>query len=452
MSHVIISLVAFVVALGILITGHEFGHFWVARRMGVKVLRFSIGFGYPLAHWHGKDGVEYQVALLPLGGYVKMLDEREGEVAPEERHLAFNQQPVLKRFAIVAAGPVANFILAIAFYWMVLMLGVPGAKPLLGDIRPNTPAAIAGLHQGDEIIAVQGASTPTWEQVDLRLVESALGHDRITLTIRHDGRERQVNLELGDARNFEKPDQLADNLGLSRYSPVIEPVIGEIEPDGAAAKAGLRPGDRLVSLDGKKIDDWSVWVEAIRKQPNRPLNVVIERAGEPHQLMLIPQARETEQGPVGYIGAAPRVPTSLREKLTAEYRYAPLPALPAAIAKTWDMSVMTLQMLGKMVIGQIGLKNLSGPINIAHFAGQSAGLGLVPFLGFLAVVSISLGVLNLLPIPVLDGGHLFYYLIEMVKGTPVSERIQIWGQQFGMAVLLMMMGLAFYNDIARLLG
>jgi regulator of sigma E protease len=452
MSHIIISLVAFVVALGILITGHEFGHFWVARRMGVKVLRFSIGFGYPLAHWYGKDGVEYQVALLPLGGYVKMLDEREGEVDPQERHLAFNQQSVFKRFAIVLAGPMANFILAIAFYWAVLVLGVPGVKPLLGDIKPSTPAAAAGLHKGDEITTVQGSSTPTWEQVDLRLIEASLGHDEINLTVKRNGKMQAVDLNLGSARSFDKPEQLADSLGLSRYSPVIEPIIGEIEANGAAAKAGLRPGDRLLSLDGKEIQDWSAWVDAIRKQPNRPLNLMIERQGERHQLTLITQARDSEQGPVGYIGAAPRVPSSLREQLTAEYKYPLLPALPAAVAKTWDMSVMTLQMLGKMVVGQIGLKNLSGPINIAHFAGQSAGLGLVPFLGFLAVVSISLGVLNLLPIPVLDGGHLFYYLVEMIKGTPVSERIQILGQQFGMAVLLMMMGLAFYNDIARLLG
>ena len=453
MSQVLSSMLAFLVALAILIAIHEAGHFWVARRMGVKVLRFSVGFGRSVWQRTGSDGTEYRLALIPLGGYVKMLDEREGPVRAEELGRAFNRQPVGVRAAIVAAGPAANLLLAIALYWMVLCLGVPGMRTLIDDPAPGTAAALAGLRAGDEILSVNGAPTPTWEQLGINLVDAALDERPLELQIRgDDGSQRVVTLAADWTGSLDDPARLNEFLGLSPYQPPLPAEVGTLQADGPAARSGLQPNDRIVAMEGVAVADWEDWVRKVRARPDQTVGLEILRGGEALHLTLRIGARQQDGASIGFVGLSPRVPEELQERMRAEYRYAPVAALPAAAQRTWQMSLMTLRMIGRMATGQLGLENLSGPINIAQYAGYSAQIGLVSYLGFLAVISISLGVLNLLPVPVLDGGHLAFYLVEWVRGRPLSERIQSWGQQLGIVALVLMMGLAFYNDLVRLLA
>ncbi|MDY6956436.1 MAG: RIP metalloprotease RseP [Pseudomonadota bacterium] len=451
MSQVMSSLLAFIVALALLIAIHEWGHFWVARRLGVKVLRFSIGFGRPLWRRTGRDGTEYRVAMIPLGGYVKMLDEREGPVVPSERQHAFNRQSVSVRAAIVSAGPIANLLLAIALYWLVLCLGVPGMRSLIDTPAPNTPAAVAGLEGGDEILRVNDASTPTWEQLGLRVVQAALDDVPLELQVRRaDGAEQTLILDADWSNALDDPARINQDLGLAPYQPPLPAQLGALQSDGPAASAGLAPGDRILAMDGRPVADWEDWVKQVRARPNEAVEIEISRGDETRRLTLRIGSRQRDGIRIGYVGASPHVPQQLQESLRAEYRYAPIAALPVAVQRTWQMSVMTVRMLARMATGQLGLDNLSGPINIAQYAGYSAQIGLVSYLGFLAVISISLGVLNLLPIPILDGGHLAFYLMEGIRGKPLSERVQHWGQQIGIIALVLMMGLAFYNDLVRL--
>lgn len=451
MSQVMSSLLAFIVALALLIAIHEWGHFWVARRLGVKVLRFSIGFGRPLWRRIGRDGTEYRVAMIPLGGYVKMLDEREGPVVPSERRHAFNRQSVGVRAAIVSAGPIANLLLAIVLYWLVLCLGVPGMRSLIDTPAPNTPAAHAGLEGGDEILRVNDESTPTWEQLGLRVVQAALEDVPLELQVRRaDGAEQTLILDADWSNALDDPTRINQDLGLTPYRPPLPAQLGALQSDGPAASAGLEPGDRILAMDGMPVADWEDWVQQVRARPNEAVDIEISRGGETRRVTLRIGSRQQDGIRIGYVGASPHVPQQLQESLRAEYRYAPMAALPVAVQRTWQMSVMTVRMLARMATGQLGLDNLSGPINIAQYAGYSAQIGLVSYLGFLAVISISLGVLNLLPIPVLDGGHLAFYLMEGIRGKPLSERVQHWGQQIGIIALVLMMGLAFYNDLVRL--
>lgn len=451
MSQVMSSLLAFIVALALLIAIHEWGHFWVARRLGVKVLRFSIGFGRPLWRRIGRDGTEYRVAMIPLGGYVKMLDEREGPVVPSERQHAFNRQSVSVRAAIVSAGPIANLLLAIALYWLVLCLGVPGMRSLIDTPAPNTPAAVAGLEGGDEILRVNDASTPTWEQLGLRVVQAALDDVPLELQVRRaDGAEQTLILDADWSNALDEPARINQDLGLAPYQPPLPAQLGALQSDGPAASAGLAPGDHILAMDGRPVADWEDWVKQVRARPNEAVEIEISRGDETRRLTLRIGSRQQDGIRIGYVGASPHVPQQLQESLRAEYRYAPIAALPVAVQRTWQMSVMTVRMLARMATGQLGLDNLSGPINIAQYAGYSAQIGLVSYLGFLAVISISLGVLNLLPIPILDGGHLAFYLMEGIRGKPLSERVQHWGQQIGIIALVLMMGLAFYNDLVRL--
>lgn len=453
MTQVVSSLLAFLVALAILIAVHEWGHFWVARRLGVKVLRFSVGFGRSIWQRTGTDGTEYRLALIPLGGYVKMLDEREGPVAPAELGQAFNRQSVGVRAAIVSAGPIANLLLAMALYWLVLCLGVPGLRTLVNAPAPNTPAARAGLQAGDEILSVNAASTPTWEQLGLRLVQAALDDAPVAFEVRHaDGTQQALVLDADLSQALEDPAKLHETLGLSPYRPPLPALLGQLQADGPAVQAGLRTGDRIVRMDGLPVADWEDWVGQIRNRPDQSVTIEISRGAEIEHLSLRIGSREQDGVRIGFVGASPEVPRQLQDSLRAEYRYAPLAALPVAIERTWQMSLMTVRMLARMATGRLGLENLSGPVNIAQYAGYSAQIGLVSYLGFLAVISISLGVLNLLPIPVLDGGHLAFYLAEWVRGRPLSERIQNWSQQAGILALALMMGLAFYNDFMRLLA
>ena len=454
MGALVYSILSFVIALGILIAFHEFGHFWVARRLGVKVLRFSIGFGKPL--WstkRGPDQTEYSLSALPLGGYVKMLDEREGEVAQEELHRAFNRQPLGTRFAIVAAGPVFNFLLAAALYWAIFVAGIPGLKAIVGDVAPDSRAAQAGLQTGDHIVAVNGKDTKTLEAFRLALLNGVLDAEHLRLRVEGgDGSLREVDLDLTGIDADEVQNGVLQQVGLSPQRPKIDPIIGRLESGGAAADVGLQVGDRIVALNGEAVDDWMTLAKRVREHPGESISLTVMRDGERRQFQLTPARVKTEAGEIGRIGAAPQVPENLPERYLAEEKYSVFGAVPAALGKTWDMSKLTLEMLWKMLVGQASLENISGPISIAQFAGQSAQVGLVPFLSFLAIVSISLGVLNLLPVPVLDGGHLMYYVIEFVKGSPLSEQAQMAGQKVGLALLLSLMLLAFYNDISRLLG
>ena len=450
----LISVVAFIVALGILITVHEFGHFWVARRLGVKVLRFSIGFGKPL--WQrvaGVDRTEYVIAAIPLGGYVKMLDEAEGEVPAEELARAFNRQRLAVRTAIVVAGPLFNFIFAIFAYWVIYMVGIDGIKPMVGEVPPQTPAAMAGLQKGDLIIEVADRPVATWGGAAMEVINGLLSNNEVALLVRDEQEQtRQLLLAMDDSALLLQDNQMLNNIGLQPWRPILKPVIGRIIDDGPAARAGLTVGDRVISVDGNKIENWSAWVKYLRARPGQRIAVVLDRGGVEQVITLRPEGVESDGGRVGRIGAAVSIPVGEFEHMRAVERYGPARALYIAVIKVKDMSALMLNILGKMVVGKASVENISGPISIAQYAGESAQVGIVPFLSFLALVSISLGVLNLLPVPLLDGGHLLYYAIEAVKGSPLSDAAMMVGQRFGIAALLTLMLLAFYNDLARLIG
>lgn len=451
---VLISIIAFAAAVSILVGFHELGHYWVAKRLGVKVLRFSVGFGKALwKHKAGADGTEYVFAAIPLGGYVKMLDEREGPVKPDDLPRAFNRQHVTTRIAIVAAGPLANFLLAIVAYWLMFMLGVTGIKPVVGHITPGTVAAHAGLKSGDQIVAANNERTPTWEAANLAIIDQALKQGEVTLTVRDPrGGTRQRVLDVRDPRQVLNAGNLLKTLGITPWQPTIAPVLGKLTPDGAARQSGLRPGDRIISANGRVITQWQDWVNFVRAHPNERVSLVIKRGGDRMRVNLHTDVVREDGRRIGRIGAYPHVNQARLDAMQVEVRYNPVSAFGMAIGKTWDFSALTVRILWKLIMGEASLRNVSGPITIAEYAGVSAVLGLSAFLGALAVFSISIGVLNLLPVPVLDGGHLLYYFIELVKGSPVSETAEAVGQRIGLAVLAGLMALAFYNDFARLIG
>jgi regulator of sigma E protease len=449
----VLTLAAFALALGILIIVHEFGHYLVARLCGVKVLRFSIGFGRVLwVHKRGPDQTEWAISAFPLGGYVKMLDEREGVVAPDEVARAFNRQSVYRRIAIVLAGPFANFLLAVLLYWALFMVGVPGLKPVLGDIPPGSPAQEAGLHKGDTILSVAEQDVATWQDLRWRLLKEAVERAPVDLEVRSEGGALsfpQLHLEGLSSEDLEQ--DFLEKLGLKPYQPELAPKIGKVLPGGPAARAGLMAGDTVLSINGENVTQWSDLVTQVRASPEKALKIVVARGRQMLPIEVVPSGVVEDGQTIGRVGAAPQVDReALQQKLFTEVRYPPLQAMGSALRKTWDTSIFSLEMLVKMVSGAVSWKNLSGPITIADYAGQTAQLGLVPYLSFLALISISLGVLNLLPVPMLDGGHLMYYMVEFIKGSPVSERTMAVGQQIGIAILLTLMAFAFYNDINRL--
>lgn len=448
------TLASFLVALGLLIVIHELGHYLVARWCGVKVLRFSVGFGKPLlVRQVGPDRTEWALAAFPLGGYVKMLDEREGPVAPGELPRAFNRQSVYRRFAIVIAGPVANFALAVALYWLLFIYGVPGLKPVVGMPMPDTPAAFSAFQAGETIVKIDDAPMATWQDVRWALLKHAVEKKMVRVEVYNQhGEIAWRNLDLTATTSDDIDSDFLKKLGLTLYQPQVKTVIGHVVPDGAAERAGLRQGDEILSVNGESVSRWEELVKWIRSNGSKPLKLEVKRGNGVMVLAVTPDIVVERGEKIGKIGIAPLVDRAHLQKMVVEVRYAPVPALGKALEKTWDTSVFTLKMLGKMVIGEVSWKNVSGPITIADYAGQSAQMGWVAFLGFMALISISLGVLNLLPVPLLDGGHLMYYTIEIIKGSPISERAMEIGQHVGMALLITLMAFAIYNDINRLLA
>lgn len=454
MPTILHTLLSFLVALAILIAVHEFGHFWVARRLGVKVLRFSIGFGRSLVRWVSRrDGTEYVLAAIPLGGYVKMLDEREEEVDPGEVHRAFNRQRLWRRAAIVLAGPVFNLMFAILLYWCLLVAGDTGSRALIGTVADGSIAAEAGLEAGDELLRVGDRPTPTWEAAVFALMAEALDGRDLPVRIRDaDGNERSYVLNGHALAALPEDPAILSHLGLAPARPRLPPRLGEVIPGEAAAAAGLMSGDLILNTNDQPISSWDDWVAIVRDHPGQTLKVKVERGDQVLDLDLTPRSAPGPTGEIGRVGAGVQVPEELLAQFRAVVRLGPMEALGAAVAKTGDMSWLMLKVMGRMLTGQASIDNLSGPISIAEGAGRSASNGWAYFIKFLAVVSISLGVLNLLPIPVLDGGHLLFFLVEAIKGGPVSERVQMQGQRIGVALLAALMSLAFFVDIQRLLN
>ena len=444
-------IVGTLVALGVLVTFHEFGHFWVARRCGVKVLRFSVGFGMPLLRWHVRMGSDFVVAAVPLGGYVKMLDEREGEVPADQLDQSFNRKTVRQRIAIVAAGPIANFLLAMVFFWALAMLGTEQVRPVIGAVESGSLAAKAGLNAGQEIVAIDGEPTSGWAAVNLQLVRRLGESGSLQLVVREQGTTvdspRELVLDKW-LKGADEPDPIR-SLGIRPWRPALPPVLAELDSKGPAQAAGLKTGDRLLALDGKAVDDWQQVVDTVRMHPDTKIMLRVERDGAQIDVPVMLAARGEKKAPSGYLGAGVKA-VDWPPEMIREVSYGPLAAVGEGARRTWTMSLLTLDSLKKMLFGELSVKNLSGPITIAKVAGASAQSGVADFLNFLAYLSISLGVLNLLPIPVLDGGHLLFYLIEWARGRPLSDRVQGWGIQIGISLVIGVMLLALVNDLGRL--
>ena len=444
-------IVGTLVALGVLVTFHEFGHFWVARRCGVKVLRFSVGFGMPLLRWHDRQGTEFVIAAIPLGGYVKMLDEREGEVPADQLDQSFNRKTVRQRIAIVAAGPIANFLLAMFFFWVLAMLGSEQVRPVIGAVEADSIAARAGLAAGQEIVAIDGEPTTGWGAVNLQLVRRLGESGTVKVVVREQGSTAETPRELVLDRwlqGADEPDPIK-SLGIRIWRPSLPPVLAELDPKGPAQAAGLKTGDRLLALDGQALGDWQQVVDLVRVRPDTKIVLKVEREGAQIDVPVTLSLRGEAKAAGGYLGAGVKSP-EWPPSMLREVSFGPLEAIGEGAKRTWTMSVLTLESLKKMLFGELSVKNLSGPITIAKVAGASAQSGVADFLNFLAYLSISLGVLNLLPIPVLDGGHLLFYLVEWVRGRPLSDRVQGWGIQIGISLVVGVMLLALVNDLGRL--
>ncbi len=438
--------------LAVLIAIHEYGHFWVARRCGVKVLRFSIGFGTPLLRWRDKLDTEYVIAAIPLGGYVKMLDEREGEVTPGQEQYAFNRKPVLQRMAVVSAGPIANLLLAVVAYWFVFLSGESGVAPIIGSVEQGSVAEVAGLESGQEIIAIDGRETPTWQAVNYRLLDRIGDSGTISFTVRYPNSDMKYQSEgtLDDWLRGAAEPNLLRGLGIAAYQPPIEPVLETVVADSPAAGAGLEPGDRVISADGNAMPEWSDFVDYVQSRPGEAISLRIERDGARQDITLTPARKVAENGEAyGQVGVTVHIP-EWPEEMIRQFSYGPIQALGKAAQRTGELVMFTLNSIKKMLMGLISHKNLSGPITIAKVATASAESGLEAFVAFLALLSVSLGVLNLLPVPVLDGGHLMYYTIELLVGRPVPEKVQMLGYQVGLFIIVGVMILALYNDFARL--
>ncbi|HIF9134306.1 TPA: sigma E protease regulator RseP [Photobacterium damselae] len=445
------NLGAFLLALGILIAVHEFGHFWVARRCGVYVERFSIGFGKAIWQRKGKDGTEYTLAMIPLGGYVKMLDERVEAVPEHQRHMAFNNKKLWQRSAIVAAGPFANFVFAVFAYWVVYLIGVPAVKPVIGEVAPQSIAAQGGIVPGMELKSISGIETPDWESVNMAMI-SHIGDKQmaVTLTEPHSNVDVKRTLNLTDWSYDPERENVLTTLGLTPYTPAITLVISQLVDNGAAINAGFQLNDKIIAVDGEPIKQWQTFADLVRENPGKTLNVEVLRDNAPLTLALTPAIKDLKDGSkVGYVGIAPKV-DAWPEDYRINLQFGPIESVAKATEKTWQLVTLTFDMVTKLVTGDVAIKNLSGPISIAKGAGMTADFGLVYFLGFLALISVNLGIVNLLPLPVLDGGHLMFFAIEAVTRRPVSEKIQDIGYRVGSAILVALMAIALFNDFTRL--
>lgn len=452
MTDIIWNLASFLVALGILVAVHEYGHFWVARRCGVKVEKFSIGFGKSIWSRVGKDGTEYSLSIIPLGGYVKMLDGRVDDLSYDDRPFAFDQKPLWQRSAIVAAGPAFNFVFAIFAYWLVFLIGVPAVKPVVGEVFPDSIAAQAGLESNMELKAVSGIKTADWESVNMQLI-SHIGDKTMTLTVTPSdsiGVEEIKQLDLENWTFDPETESAMKSLGFVPFRPQISMTLASVSDSGAGGKAGLVSGDTIVSIDDKSVASWQQIVDLIQGSPEKAMTIEVERDGRLTTLSLVPDSRELENGKIiGFAGIAPQVgewPDNYRFDL----QFGSMEAVAKASEKTIQVIELTMSMLKKLIVGDVGINNLSGPISIAKGAGTTADYGLVYFLGFLALISVNLGIINLVPLPMLDGGHLLFFAIEAVIRRPVPEKIQEMGYRLGGAVIFALMTVAIFNDFARL--
>ncbi len=449
MDNMFLTILSFIFTIALLVAIHEFGHFWVARKLNVKVLRFSIGFGKPLFSFRGKkDNTEFVLASIPMGGYVKMLDEREGEVAKEDSHREFNQKSVFARFAIVFAGPFVNFVFAVFAFWLMFVIGIQGVMPIMGSLDSDSIAWQAGLRSGNKIISVDGKDTPTLNSVYEQLLNTFI--DRKTAEIQLSD-QRQLIFRLDKIDKDVEHSQFQDIIGLRLKFPVENVIIGEVSADSPAYFAGIQAGDQVLAIDDRTINHWRDLVRAVISKPGEKINIKIIRSEKVIILSVIISEFKQGNKTIGRIGVRPESVTPLPKSMFTQQQYGFFSAIPKSIEKTWDLSVLTVKMLGKILIGEASIKNISGPITIAEVAGKSAKMGWESFLRFLAIVSLSLGVINLLPIPMLDGGHLLFYIIEIIKGSPVSEMAQEIGVKIGIALLVMLMSIALYNDFVRLL-
>lgn len=443
------NVAAFIMALGVLITVHEFGHFWVARRCGVCVQRFSLGFGKTLCRWRDKQGTEFIIALIPLGGYVKMLDERVEPILAEQRHQAFNYKPIWQRAAIVAAGPLFNFLFTFLLYWLIFVLGVPGIRPIVDAVAPHSLVAKAGITSGMEIKAVDSVETPDWDAVRLALL-GKIGDDELRLTVLTPNSSERSQKRLDLSQWHYEPDKQDPvlTLGIIPLAPRIETTLAQVQADSPASRAGLRSGDTILTVNQHALTSWQPFVQQIRDHPGQALQLTVKRKNSVISLALTPEAR-SDKPSEGFVGLTPVV-TPIADKYKIVYRYGPLDAVAKAMSKTWQLIRLTVSTLGKLLTGDIKLNNLSGPISIAQGAGISAGYGLIYYLMFLALISVNLGIINLFPLPVLDGGHLLFLTIEKIKGAPMSERVQDFSYRIGSVLLVLLMGLALFNDFSRL--
>lgn len=449
MGSIIWSLGAFVVTLGILVTFHEFGHFWVARRCGVKVLTFSVGFGKPIWQRQGRDGTVYQVGVIPLGGYVRMLDERVDSVSEDERQVTFNSKTVWQRAAIIAAGPIANFVLAIAVLWVMFVIGVPSVKPIVGTVQENSIAAQAGIQTPAEIIAIDGVETADWQQVNLRFA-AALGNDLVEVkTIDEGNRERTYQLQIGAWRLQDNQQPTYAALGLQPFRPEVSLVLSYIAPDSPAAAANLQVGDKIIAFDGTPVVDWPQTRDLIMQAAGQEVRVTLERNGQTVTQQVQLGSREANGQRYGFLGVEPTV-AAYPEQYRFTQQYGIVDGLLQGAERTWELMALSVNMLGKLLVGTVSVSNLSGPVAIAEGAGATASYGLVYFLGFLALISVNLGIINLVPLPVLDGGHLAFLAIEGVRGKPVSERVQEVCYRIGGILIFALMAIAISNDILRL--
>ena len=443
------NLVSFIVAIGVLVTIHEYGHYKVAIMSGVYVKRFSIGFGKPLYSWFNKDGTEFVVASIPLGGYVRMLDSRLDEVTADNEAQAFDKKPVGKRIAVVAAGPLANLFFAVFALWIMYLVGVPEVKPIIGDIVADSPIANSGIKAEQQIVEINGNSTETWQQINLELMDS-IGDNQLSMSVQSQGQSyaRTHTVDLSNWQFDPEKGNLIQALGIVPFTPEILPRIAHVAKDTPAARAGLQVGDQIVAYNKIEPFDWIKLSGWIKQNPHEQLHLVIERNNQIEELILTIGVRESNGEQTGYLGIAPQL-AQWPEHLRFEHSFGLFESLQQAVIKTWRLIAVSFSMIEKLITGDVSYKSLSGPISIAQGAGQSAGLGVVYFLSFLALISVNLGIINLLPLPVLDGGHLVYYLIEFVSGKPVPEKVQEIGFRIGAFIIFMLMSVAILNDLSR---